>query len=90
MGILGEGGGRAVAVTVFVSGLLSARVSAVQHYRLCWPDFQCEPDPIMYLYLVVFNCLCVVSCNCVFFFLFPCSFVCLLIVFISNLVKCFI
>ena len=27
-----------VAVTVVIGNVLSARVSAVQHYRLCWPD----------------------------------------------------
>ena len=52
-----------------VGGVLSAGVSAVKHYRLCWPDFQCETDPGMYPFLVVFNRLCVALCNCLFFFL---------------------
>ena len=38
-------------------------------------DFQCETDPCMYLYLVIFNRLCLAHCNCLF--LFISIFVCL-------------
>ena len=59
-----------------VGGVLSTGISAVQHYRLCWPDLQCETDPSMYPYLVVFNRLCVALWKCLFL-LFPFSFVCI-------------
>ena len=58
-----------------VVGVLSAEVSIVQHYCQCWPDFQCETDPSMYPYLVVYNRLCVALCNCLL--LFVSIFVCL-------------
>ena len=70
----GAGGG-AVAITMVVGGVLSAGAPAVQHYRLCWPDFQCETDPSMHPYLVVSNRLCAALCNCLFLFVF--MFVCL-------------
>ena len=60
--------GGAVAVTVVVGGFLSAGVSAVQHYHLCWHDLQCETDPSLYPYLVMFSRLCVVHCNSLFLF----------------------
>ena len=62
-----SGDGGTVVLTVVVSVVLWAVVSALQYYRLCWPDFQCETDPTMYPYLVVFNRLCVAHCNCLFF-----------------------
>ena len=64
-----------------VGGVLTAVVSAVQHYRLCWPDFQCETDLSLYPYLVVFNRLCVALCNCLFLFCFHFR----LFLFVSNL-----
>ena len=62
----GVSGGGAVAITVVVGGVLSAGVSAVQHYRLCWPHFQCETDPSMYPFSVVSNRLCVAHFKCLF------------------------
>ena len=37
-------GGRIVAATMVVGGVLSTGASAAQHRRLCWPDVQCETD----------------------------------------------
>ncbi len=71
----GDSGGGTVAATVVVGGVLSAGVSAVQHNRLCWPDFQCETDPSMYPYLVVFNRYVYLIVTCLF--LFVSIFVCL-------------
>ena len=48
-----------VAITVVVGGVLSAGVSAVQHYRRCRPVFQCKTDPGMYPYVFTFNRLCI-------------------------------
>ena len=62
----GGGGEGVAAATVVVGGLLSAMASTVQHFQLCWPDFQCEIDPNMYPHLIVFNLLCVAQCNYVF------------------------
>ena len=50
-----------------VGGVFSARASTVQHCNLCWPDFQCETDPSMYPYFIVFHLLCVTHCTCPFF-----------------------
>ena len=47
------GGGRIVAATMVVGGVLSTGASAAQHRRLCWPDVQCETDPSMYPYVIV-------------------------------------
>ena len=52
---LGGGGfgGRIVAATMVVGGVLSTGASAAQHRPLCWPDVQCETDPSMYPYVIV-------------------------------------
>ena len=55
-------------VTVVVGGVLSAGVSAVQHHRPCWPDFQCETNPSTHPFLVLYDCLCVAHCHCLFLF----------------------
>ena len=47
--------GRAVAATVVVGSVLSNVAFTAQHCRLCWSDVQCESDPGMYSYLIVFN-----------------------------------
>ena len=49
----GDFGGRIVAATMVVGGVLSTGASAAQHCRLCWPDVQCETDPSMYPYVIV-------------------------------------
>ena len=46
-------GGRIVAATMVVGGVLSTGASAAQHRRLCWPDVQCETDPSMNPYVIV-------------------------------------
>ena len=46
-------GGKIVAATMVVGGVLSTGASAAQDYRLCWPDIQCETDPSMYPYVIV-------------------------------------
>ena len=81
----GDSGGT-VAGTVSVGGAFSARVSAVQHYRLCWSDFRCEANPCMHQYLVAFNHLCVALCN--YLFLFLSNFVCLYFSVISFSIPC--
>ena len=56
-GFLGSGGfgGRTLAATVVVGGVLSTGASTSQYCRLCWSDVQCETDPGMYPYSIVFN-----------------------------------
>ena len=78
--------GGTVAMRVVVSGVLSVGVSTAQHYRLCWPDIQCETDTRMYPYLVLFNCLYVALCNCLF--LLVSIFVCLFLSIILFSVFC--
>ena len=46
-------GGRIVAATMVVGGVLSTGASAAQPCRLCWLDVQCETDPSMYPYVIV-------------------------------------
>ena len=45
---LWDSGEGTVGSTVVVGGVLSARVTAAQHYRMCWPGFQCLTDLSMY------------------------------------------
>ena len=61
-------GGRIVAATMVVGGVLSTGASAAQNCRLCWPDIQCETDRSKYPYVIVWRI------NCPFvLFLFPVS-----------------
>ena len=83
---MGTLGGGAVAATMVVGGILSAGVSAVLHDGLCWPNFQCETDPCMYPYLIVFNRVCVAHFNCPFF---VSIFVCLYLSVIYLSVLCY-
>ena len=71
----GGGGWGVVAATMVVGGVPMAGASTAQHCYLCWPECQCETDPSMYPYLIVFNRLCVAHCNCPI--LSPFSFVCI-------------
>ena len=56
-GFLGVGGfgGKTLAATVVVGGVLSTGASTSQYCRLWWSDVQCETDPSMYPYSIVFN-----------------------------------
>ena len=47
------GGGRIVAATMVVGGVLSTGASAAQQCCQCWPEVRCETDPSMYLYVFV-------------------------------------
>ena len=38
-----------------VGDVLSNRASTAQHCRLCWSDVQCETDPGVHPYLILFN-----------------------------------
>ena len=49
----GDSGEGTVAAAVVVVIVLSAGVSAGQHYRPCWPDLQCETGFSIYQYLFV-------------------------------------
>ena len=40
---------------IVVGGVLSTRTSAAQHCHLCWRDGQCDTDPSIYPYVIVWR-----------------------------------